>query len=56
MSYECRTIHIDHCLPSIYEGRQLIVYRVYGKTKQWWHEFMCTNGEMAQYVDKAKNK
>ena len=55
MSYEPRKIHIDHVFDSIYKGRQLIICRVYGKHNQWWHEFMCTNSELAQYVDKAKD-
>lgn len=45
-----RKIHIRHVFPSIYADRQLIVYAVYGKTKQWWHEFMCTNVDMCGYV------
>lgn len=56
MSHEPRRIHIDHVLPSIYEGRRLIIYRIYGKTKQWWHEFMCTNNDMWWYIDKAKER
>lgn len=46
-------VHIDHVFPSVYEGRQLIVYRVYGKHKQWWHEFMCTNVDMCYYIDEG---
>lgn len=55
MSYEPRRIHIDHVLPSIYEGRQLIIYRLYGKHKQYWHEFMCTNNDMWWYIDKVND-
>ncbi len=49
-------VHIDHILPSIYEGRKLIVYRVFGKHKQWWHEFMCTNEDMQWYKERAERK
>ena len=45
-------VHIDHVLPSIYEDRQLIVYRVFGKHKQWWHELMCTAQDMEWYIEK----
>jgi hypothetical protein len=49
-------VHIDHILPSIYEGRQLIVYRVFGKHKQWWHEMMCTDEDMKWYKERAERK
>ena len=49
-------VHIDHILPSIYEGRKLIVYRVFGKHKQWWHEFMCTHEDMKWYKEGAERK
>jgi hypothetical protein len=49
-------VHIDHVLPSIYEDRQLIVYRVYGKHKQYWHEFMCTDQDMNYYIEKNGTK
>lgn len=42
-------VHVDHVLPSYYEGRKLIIYRVYGKHKQWWHEFMCDDEYMDMY-------
>ncbi len=43
-------VHIDHVLPSIYEKNKLIIYRVYGKHKQHWHEMMCYDFEMEWYV------
>jgi hypothetical protein len=43
-------VHINHVLPSLYENRQLIIYSVYGRHKQWWHEFMCTNVDMCSYI------
>ena len=49
-------VHIDHILPSIYEGRNLIVYRVFGKHKRWWHEMMCTDEDMKWYKERAKRK
>jgi len=33
-------VHIMYILDSYYKRENLIVYRVYGKSKQWWHEFM----------------
>jgi len=53
MSHEPRTIHIKYVLDSIYEDRKLIVYAVYGKQKQWWHEIMCTDTEMCYYLERA---
>ena len=44
-------VHIDHILPSVYDNRKLIIYRVYGKHKQWWHEFMCTEDDMNHYIN-----
>ena len=49
-------VHIDHILPSIYEGRKLIVYRVFGKHKQWWHEMICTDEDMEYYKELAERK
>jgi hypothetical protein len=49
-------VHIDHILPSISKGRKLIVYRVFGKHKQWWHEFMCTDEDMQWYKERAERK
>ena len=49
-------VHIDHVLPSIYEDRKLIIYRVFGKHKQWWHEFMCTDEYMQWYKERAERK
>lgn len=45
-------VHIDHVIPSYYSDVTLIIYRVYGKHKQWWHEFMCTAEDMQYYIDK----
>ena len=49
-------VYIDHVLPSIHKGKCLIVYRVYGKHKQWWHEFMCTNTQMGFYRELGQIK
>ena len=44
-------VHICYVLPSTaYRDRTLIVYKVYGKYKQWWHELMCTEKEMRHYI------
>lgn len=55
MSNEPRKIHIRYVLDSIYADRKLYVYAIYGKTKQWWHEFMCDDFEMKSMIDRAKN-
>lgn len=47
-------VHIDHVLPSYYSDVTLIIYRVFGKHKQWWHEFMCTKEEMELYIELTK--
>jgi len=44
-------VHIDHVLQSIYEEDKLIIYRVYGKHKQYWHEIMCYDYQMELYID-----
>lgn len=49
-------VHIDHVLPSIYPGRKLLVYRVFGKHKRWWHEKMCTDKEMSLYKESGGQK
>ena len=44
-------VHICYVLPSkSYCDRTLIVYKVYGKHKQWWHELMCTEKDMEHYI------
>jgi len=43
-------VHIEHVL----DGEKLIVYRVYGKHKQYWHYFSCFDDEMDWYVKLAK--
>jgi len=48
-------IHICYVLPSkAYKDETLIIYKVYGKHKQYWHEFMCTKELMKTYIDIAK--
>jgi len=42
-------IHIEYVLDTIYDDK-LIVYRVYGKYKRWWHYFTCYDFEMDIYV------
>ncbi len=49
-------VHIDHVIQSVYEDQKLIIYRVFGKHKQWWHEFMCTEEEMKWYIEKHERK
>jgi hypothetical protein len=49
-------VHICYVLPSTaYNDRTLIVYKVYGKHKQWWHELMCTETDMEHYVKMNKH-
>jgi len=47
-------IHIMYVLPSIYEDRSLVVYRWYGKHKQWWHEEMESDYMVSAYISHAK--
>ena len=47
-------VHIDHVIPSFYNDGMLIVYRVFGKRKRWWHEFMCSCEQMKNYRLNAK--
>lgn len=54
-SNEPMKIHIRHIMPSIYQDRKLIIYMVYGKHKQWWHEFMCSDWDMMLYITNAKD-
>jgi len=52
-----------HVVQVIDEGRDVInendpvriqiVYRVFGKRKQWWHYYICTRMEFESYVDAA---
>ena len=46
-----RKVYIMHVLPSCYEDQKLIVYKVYGKHKQRWHEFMCYDWQMDGYIE-----
>ena len=49
-------IHIVYVLPSkCYSNKTLVIYKVYGKHKQWWHEIMCTELDMDHYVDMVKH-
>jgi hypothetical protein len=44
-------VHICYVLPSTeYDDRTLIVYKVYSKHSQLWHELMCTEYDMEHYV------
>ena len=47
-------IHIMYRLKSIYRGKWLIVYRYYGKHKQWWHEAIEMERTLSVLVDIAK--
>jgi hypothetical protein len=49
--------HIDYVLPSkVYADEVLIVYRVFGKHRQWWHHAMCSIEEMRFYIQVANNE
>jgi len=45
-------IHIMYVLDSIYDNEKLIVYRYYGKHKQYWHEEMKTATSLELYIEK----
>ena len=48
-------VHICYVLQSkAYRSRILIVYKVYGKHRQWWHELMCTAADMEYYIEDVK--
>lgn len=56
LGYKPMKVHICHVLPSTaYSDRTLIVYKVYGKHKQWWHEFTCTETDMKHYIKMNKH-
>lgn len=47
--------HITYILPSpVYSDVTLIIYKVFGKHKRWWHEFMCTEEQMLFNMEMAK--
>ena len=48
-------VHIENVLDTVYNDK-LIVYRVYGKQKQWWHYFSCFDFEMDMYVEHAQKQ
>lgn len=49
-------IHICYVLPSkTYRDRVLIIYKVYGKHRQGWHEIMCTETDMDYYIEMNKH-
>ncbi len=49
-------VYIDHVSPSVYKGEHLIVYRLFGKHKRRWYEFLCTEMDMQFYKEKANTK
>lgn len=49
-----RKVHICYVLDSVYENNKLIIYKFYGKHKQWWHEIMCTESDMKHYIKMAE--
>ena len=46
---ECK-IHICHVVDSCYDGGKLVIFRTYGKHKQWWHEFMLDDYALESYI------
>ncbi|RLI38911.1 hypothetical protein DRO66_00375 [Candidatus Bathyarchaeota archaeon] len=56
---ESMKVHICYVLPSkCYSDDTLLIYKVYGKHKQWWHELMCRTDQMDMYrhfYDKREN-
>lgn len=53
-SYVPMKCHIMYILDSFYSDRKLIVYRLYGKHKQWWHEFMVNDQDFRIYREQAQ--
>ena len=52
---ESMKVHICYVLPSkAYSDETLVIYKVYGKHKQWWHEFMCDKEQMEFYIELAE--
>jgi len=47
---ENHKIHIMYVLDSVYEGQKLVVFRWYGKHKQYWHEEMRTADMLSIYI------
>ena len=46
--------HVMYILEGCYEGEKLIVFRYYGKYKQWWHQDMLREMEFEGAVLFAK--
>ena len=49
-------IHVCHVVDSIYQGRKLVVFRWYGKHKQWWHEDMKDDDRLSWEIQKLINE
>lgn len=50
-SPESIKVHIDYVLPSKIDKTTLLIYRVFGKHKRWWHELMCDSISMEHYIN-----
>lgn len=53
-SLDTMKVHVMYVLDGFYKDEKLIVYRVYGKHKQYWHQFMCNSRQMDYYRHYAK--
>lgn len=49
-------VHILQIIPSrTYKDHRHIMYKVFGKHKQYWHEFICEEMQMIGYKKSAEN-
>lgn len=49
-------IHVINIIPSAcYRDRTFIHYKVFGKHKQWWHEFFENSNSLLLYKQQAEN-
>lgn len=46
---EIRKVHVVELIEN-----DMIVYKWFGKHKQWWHYFVLSNDEFAHYLELAK--
>jgi len=54
--WEVSTIHIEHVIELSKSNHKLIIYRVFGTQKRWWHYISCFDYQMDMYVKDAKNR
>lgn len=47
-------IHIMYILDSLYKDEKLVIYRYYGRNKQYWHQVMVIDFELTWKVENAQ--